>query len=357
MSARSRMRRPSRRDRRSASEAIGRLAYLCRAGLSTSEALQIGADCGGPSARVLARVSQLVRRGLSLERALSRCCPVLAAHELAIISAGERCGSLAKALEVLDEQMQRSVCERKRLVSALAYPCFLMTTALAVLCVISVFVLPATTSMYENSGTALPLTTTGLIAFGRTVVTYGPAALILLCVAAAATATARRSNARAREHTDALLLAVPILGGLVRAGTRSSAYRVLAAVLEAGTDMAEALGLVAATIENRALRARFVRVQERVLKGVRPAAALASAAIDPTGIDAGLLRAAEAGGGYAETLRRMSMIAQGEYQETLSALSKAAEPAAVIAMAVAVGFGALGLYQPILGSSAILAAG
>ena len=112
--------------------------------------------------------------------------------------------------------------------------------------------------------------------------------------------------------------------------------------------------MAAEAIGNRCLRARVMRLRSFVVRGVALSEALSRAGIDSLGHEAGFLRQAEAVGDYPATLSRMSRICAQQRNETVSRFAAIAEPTAVIAMAVAVGLGAVALYQPILNSASIL---
>ena len=345
----------SNRQRRVCGAVIARLAELVGTGLSSADAVTVGAACGGIAGRRLQSVHALIKRGHGLPAALRRACPALDPHELAILEAGERSGVLARSLELLADHLASRGAARKRITQALAYPVFLVLAACTVLVVMSIVVLPSLTSLYLSTGSELPRTTAWLLEFGRNIRTYGLAATLAVAALTIAIVLARASLTRVRRTLDRVVLALPVFGPMAEARGKADLYRLLALMLASGASLSEALALCTTTIENRVLRGRFERLRHRVRRGIPLAAALRTSGLNRAGSDAGILHTAEAGSGYPEALRRLADIAEVQAADRLALVTQAAEPAAVLFMAAVVAFGALGLYQPVLESSALLA--
>ncbi len=347
----------ARYKRRDATAAIDRLAALTAAGMTTSDALAAAARTGGGAGRLARALGAAVRRGRPLSSAAARLVPPFTEPEAALLGAGERGGALGAAIALLARRMHSDRASARALGSALAYPSFLVTFSFAALAFISIAVLPAFADLYRSEGRELPARTATMLGLGDALVSWGPTAVtVFLFGAALALLTVRRSR-RARLALDRLRLALPVIGSLELEGEKARMSATVAALLEAGCEAEQALLLASTTLGNRVLRRRAGRAFRRLVRGDRLSTAWRRAGIDPGGEETDLLRVAEAAGDYRAAFERMATLSALAHEETLSRLTRAAEPTAVALMAAVVGYGVLALYEPVLGSATVAAGG
>lgn len=344
--------RPLRR--RDAAALVSRLASLAAAGVPTGEALATSALSGSALAE---RLHALVRRGLSVSAAMAS--PGLPFHEVdvAVVRAGERGGSTARALALLGARMETESAGHRRVASALAYPLVLVSGATAALLFLSLVVLPSFQTMYRGHEDRLPSSTLALLAFGDFARAWGTTVLGLLLAAMLAWRAAWQRLPSVRAVRDRALLDRAPLAWLAAPRAAADACALLALLLESGCEAEESLELAARAAENREMRARLHAALRALRRGAPLSRAWAGAALDDAGDARPLLEVAEATGGYAAAFARLAGLHEERAERALSSLCRAAEPAAVVAMAFAVGGGVLALYQPMLGSASLLLGG
>lgn len=346
---------PSRRfSRREAAAVVSRLAALTAAGMTTSEALQASARRRGP---VAARLASATRRGVSLSRAMGGLAATFTEAEVALVRAGEAGGSTPRALALLSARMEHEREGRRRIASALVYPCILVGGALAALAFLSIAVLPSFVSLYAASDVAMPLSTRALLAFGAWIADHGAASLIAVGGAATAVVALRGRSRRLRRLLDRASLRVPPLAGIAEPRALGEAASLIAALLAAGCDAEDALALAGRAASNGVIAARIGRCLASLRHGVAVSRAWTGAGLDPSGDAGALLEIAEATGGYADAFARIAALESDAAERALALLCRLAEPTAVLFMAAAVGGGVLALYQPMLGSASLLLGG
>lgn len=340
--------------RREATAAITRLAALTSAGVATGDALAAAARKGD---RLTARLHAAVRRGSALSAAMGAAGLPFGEAEIAVVRAGERGGSTPRALALLGERMEREAGGRRRIASALAYPCLLAVGAVAALGFLSIVVLPSFTTLYTAQDVALPAATRLLLGLGEAMTKWGPLLLLLLPVVAAAFVTARRRHPRFRFLCDRVAVDGPGWRAIAAPRQAHETCALLAVLLEAGCEAEEALALATRAAANRVVAARLGEALRALRHGVPLSRAWSAARLDPSGTAAPLLEIAEATGGYGQAFARLAVVEGDAAERALDGLCRLAEPAAVVAMAVAVGGGVLALYQPMLGSASLLLGG
>jgi general secretion pathway protein F len=337
--------------------AIARLDGLLSGGLSPPDAISVAVSVGGRERPLLERLARHVDRGITLSAALRKCECGLSPADLALVEAGERSGDLARAVAALRARLELRARTRKRLGQVLAYPSALVATSIAVLAPMSQWVLPAFVGMYSDASAELPLATRAVMAAGTFLAAYALHTLAAIAALVTTTVVLRRRSTRARVYLDTFVVALPLLGRLARADARAAVYSTLGVLLAAGIDLDEALGLAAPASENRFLRSRFERLRPGVRRGLALSAALERARVDWRGTDVAMLRTAEATGDYAGCLERLAAAARLERDDLLERVMRAVEPVTIASMAVIVGATVLAVYQPVLGSAALLSGG
>jgi type II secretory pathway component PulF len=337
--------------------ALDRLRTLIAAGMPHGDALRFGAAAGGRPAGHLSHASRLVERGAPLSDALRRAGIGLADADLALLRAGEASGTLAGTIGLLCERLAQRGDAKSRVFRALAYPCALLLVTVFVVLAMTTMVLPSFVTLYATSGAPIPTTTRAMLAFGAVVRAYGLHALASLAFIAAATRVLRTAHSRFRAATDHALLAAPFIGTLVRARERSDFYATVACLLRAGVDLETAVESAVATIGNASLRSHAAATVRGLRRGIALSAAVVRSGLDRAQRDAAMLRLGEATGDYAGTCERIAKLELEDYGCALDRISRVVEPAVLLVMAAAVSTAALAIYQPILGSAALMMGG
>ena len=337
--------------------ALDRIRALTGAGMPPGEALRFGAAAGGGPAERLAQAARLVERGQPLSQAIERAGIRLHDADLALLRAGERSGEVSAALALLCQRLTQRAAAKSRIKRALAYPVTLLAVTLAVVVAMTTLVLPSFVALYATSKAEVPVTTRALMAFGRWLTSYGPAAALLTGLLFAAANVARRSSARLAAVVDRAVLAVPFCGALVRARERGEFYSTAACLLRAGVDLETAIESSAATLSNRAMRSAAGAAVRTLRRGARLSEAIGRSALDYDRRDAALLKLGEAIGDYPGTCERIAKLEHEIHDAALERISRVIEPAVLLVMAGAVSAAALAVYQPVLGSASLLLGG
>jgi type II secretory pathway component PulF len=154
---------PSERD---SANFLSSLADLLRAGADIRTALGI---LGGRSERSAVKtLSQAlnddVSGGESLDRAFARCFRGRQAFVASMVAAGESAGDLPGGLQRAADVFDSRLRLRDQLVSVLAYPAFVLTSAIASVFVILLFIVPSIAPLAQDAGATPPASLGALIA-------------------------------------------------------------------------------------------------------------------------------------------------------------------------------------------------
>ena len=140
----------------------GELATLLESGLPIDKSLSVLMDLTEDNPRLtklIAKVLEKVKGGVSLADALEQQQGVFSKFYLNMVRAGEAGGGLDEVLTRLSEYLERSQELKDTVSTALIYPAILLVMSLASLFVMLTFVVPQFTEMFESAGKALPVST------------------------------------------------------------------------------------------------------------------------------------------------------------------------------------------------------
>ncbi len=340
--------------RKDAVIATDRLGSLCRAGMSTGEALALGKRSRDGAGKILGLLDSRVRRGRSLSAAMSSSDGVFSEAEVALIKAGELSGNIGCALGLLAESMEAQSAAARKIFSALAYPCFLALFSLAVLVFLSAAVLPPFASLYAREGRTLPALTRALLDFGDTFRAHAATGLALLAASAGTCSLALRRSQSLALICHRRLLKLPVAGPIAVAAAKSRSYALISALVGSGCEVDKALKLAAAAASNLDISLRLRKTSRILARGSSLSRAWRRSGLDLDGSECGFLEIAEARGDYQGAFTKLARINAVNHRQAIERFSAVAEPAAVIFMAVTVSAGAMALYQPILGSASMV---
>ncbi len=159
----------------------GELATLLESGLPIDKALFVLMDLTEDNERLtklIAKVLEKVKGGVSLADALEQQQGVFTKFYLNMIRAGEAGGSLDEVLTRLAEYLERSQELKETVSTALIYPVILLIMSLASLFIMLTFVVPQFTEMFESAGKALPVSTQIVVGLAEWLQNYWWALLV-----------------------------------------------------------------------------------------------------------------------------------------------------------------------------------
>lgn len=325
------------------------IAAFVRSGISLLDALEVIEE-GTENKRfrlILADMRENVESGMPFSEVVALHESIFPPYYMGILRSAELTGRLDEALDQLSTYIERDLDTRSTVVSALSYPAVLMGMSVVTVLILSTFVLPKFTDFFESMDAKLPPQTRLLIFIGDFFKTYWfvtPLFLVSLVVLF----IAGRRTERGRVIRDTLLLRLPAVGIVVQYAVVERFARVVAAMIQAGVPLVDAMRAASAATNNRVYQTALVRVQERMLEGDGLAEPLADTEVFPRAATQ-MMRVGENTGTLDIQLNNVSAYYSRELEYRLKKLTALFEPAVIIFMGVIVGFVAIALVSAIYG--------
>jgi len=319
---------------------------LIKAGLPILRALDLlKAQIKNPILqRHIADVRDRVHSGAMLSDAL-KAQMVFPTVYTASIYAGERSGDLAEVITRYTTYQKVVLAVKKRFLTSLIYPAFLVVLCIVMVSVILTYVIPQFAELYKGLGTQLPLPTRILMA----VSTNLRANLIFIIPVLLGSAIAIRlwlGTAAGRLWLDRMKLKAPVIGHLWTMFSMAQLSRTIATLLTGGTPLLSTLQVVRDASDNRvisdAIRGAVIDVQDG-----KPL----SDSLEKTGhfpdLALEMIRVGEQTGSLPEMLNHVADYYDEDVNNRSAALLSVVEPVILIFVAIFVALILISLYLPI----------
>ncbi|MEI6463547.1 MAG: type II secretion system F family protein [Verrucomicrobiota bacterium] len=326
---------------------------LATSGLSAGEAVRLlSVRIKEPKLRALcAGIWEQISEGAPLSRAMAASPEVFDPSITNLIQAGEATGSLNDTLARLIAHLTEQRELRRQLLTALAYPIFMVAVAGGVILFFLLFLLPRLKTLLTSLGGKMPASTSLLINFSEFALSpYGVATLILAIIGLSSF-IGWRQTAAGRIATDSWLLKLPLTGPFIVSQTVLAFAQTLSVLLENGITAAEALRMTEKQIDNTVHREAFKTATARVLEGEALSVALTRTGCFPD-LVLDRLAVGENTGNVVPSLKQIAIAYQKQISNQLNMFTKVIASGVLMAVFIFVGFIAFAIVSAVFQVSA-----
>ena len=332
--------------------ALTQLAKLVGASVPLTDALAAvarshrGSKASKNLADAFGRVRQIVENGSSLATGLNDT-GITDRFGAELIAIGEATGRLNEVLTALARRLSVRQQNAKSLQKALAYPLTVLTIAILVTIVMMVEIVPQFAEIYQQFGADLPAVTAFVVGVSDNLRHGLPYLIVVGALAGGGILAARRVDWTMPDAIHDVLLMLPIIGNLKRAGQLADAVRALLIAIESGMPLVDALNLARSTSRGR-LRRELGTITALVREGGSMTEAMESLGTFPP-IVTTMVAAGETAGDLATMLRHVADQYDELRERATAILTALAEPLVMVVLGGLVGGILIALYLPIFG--------
>jgi len=345
---------PKATTERESADFLTSLADLLRAGADIRTALGIlGARSDRSAVKPMSQALDAdISAGEPLDRAFARCFHGRQTFVASMVAAGESAGDLPGGLHRAAEVFYSRIKLRDQLVSVLAYPAFVLASAIASVFVILLFIVPSIAPLAQDTGATPPASLAVLIAASD----FLRANLTLLGVSSLAGGIALTVMGRLgllSGVTEALFIDGPArrtVCGLVFGGFAIS----LGTMLAAGAPVTDALRLANRSVMTKAAQRRLAPLVQLVRQGQPVSATLETVRGFPPSIIR-LAAVGEATNTLGQMLSRGGKLEEESAMRRIETLGRIAGPALIVFLGLLLGLLMGGLLSGVsqMGQSAL----
>ncbi len=333
------------------------LAALVEASIPLIDAMHLLEEqASNPSIRAaLGEIRKDLFGGMSLSEALARHRRIFNPLFINLVQAGEMSGSLDTMLLRLADMIEASAELERKVKAALTYPALLAVTLTAVIMVIMVYVVPGFQSIYDKTGSALPLPTQVLLGISN-FVRSGIVGILVGALGLFGGYHAYRRSEAGQPVIDTLWLRAPLFGRLILEQQANTFARAFGTVYGAGVPIVTALESCRKLVTNWAVGRQIEIALDGVRLGRTLTAGLANSERFPK-ILAQMMAVGESSGRLEEMCMKAVSFSDKELNHRIQQMTLMLEPLLTIVMGLIVAGIALALYLPMFDLPSLLIKG
>jgi type IV pilus assembly protein PilC len=182
------------------------------------------------------------------------------------LSAGERSGSLDKVLLQYVSYQKARRTFRKKFITSLIYPAFLMVFMAVLVSSLMIWVIPRFSELYKSLDVPLPFLTRMLIDFSHSLQIAGIVLLVSIFVGVLVLRVAWKSQST-RIGWDRIKFRLPIAGKLLLKFSVAEFARTLSTLLQGGIPVVSALETTRASVSSPLLGVAILQAKQEVTGG------------------------------------------------------------------------------------------
>lgn len=293
-----------------------------------------------------------LKKGANIEDCFKEFPTIFSQQVLGIIKAGNNSGNLESAFEYLAEYLDSSESTRKKVLSSLTYPIFLMFFSFLIIGVLLIFVLPEVTSQFNNSQIELPLVTKMML-FASENFLYLIFALITAVFATKKFFSAYLSVEVNRVKFHKFILKTPLLGKVLLAYELEKFSQSILLMLRSGLNFDQSLELASSSINNSFLKKSFQQSHRLLKEGKSFLQPIKSIPTIPL-IFIQLIESGYNAGTFEKSFNKIVKLLQDEIESKRTIFLSVLEPILIVTMGLFVLLIVLAILTPIMQMNSII---
>lgn len=335
---------------------IGELTSFCRqlsiminSGISILESLSIlrGQNFSALLKKTLDMIYEDVKTGQLLSEAMKKHKRVFPEFFRSMIHVGEISGQLENALNKLADYYEKDAALKRKTKSALTYPLVLLFMLVAVVAVMTLFVIPTFRESMSSLEVELPALTLAIYGFSDFLLANGLYLLLgLLAVVLFVLGFGRTE--KGRLVFDRLKLKFPLIRNVQLNLLTSRFANGFSLLVGSGLDTVDALEVICNVLGNRYMQKRFRLAIEDIRQGMSMTMAFEAYKLFPVILNQ-MIAIGEKSNTIAEVLGRSCSYFDEQVSAAVSSLTGVLQPIMLILMGGTIAVMFVAIYSPMLG--------
>lgn len=293
---------------------------------------------------IISKVAYDVDNGVSLSDALKKHPRVFSNFYCSVVKAGETSGKLDNVLEYLADEIEKDYDLVKKFRGALIYPAFIMTGLFIVGIVFIFFVLPSLTTILQETGGELPLSTRLVIGASNFLQNY----YLFLIIAVISIIIFLRfylKTGNGKRVKNYVSINFPIIGKIFRLVYLVRFSSSLSTLLKGGVSLIKSLEISTEIINNYYYSDAIDKSIEEINEGGSVSSSLIDSPYFPKMVPQ-IMMVGEKTGRMEESLDEIAKFYEKELNGKLNNLNSLLEPLIMVIMGIGVGIMVAAIILP-----------
>lgn len=285
-----------------------------------------------------------VVNGMALSAAIQKS-EEFSMYEVYSLQIGEETGKLTEILQDLAQFYRNKVKQRRKIVSALTYPCIVLSTSLAAVFFMLKFIVPVFGDVFKRFGGHLPWITERIIALSAAL-EHAIYPLLIITALISGSLFLLRKNERYRHFVSQLVLHIPVVGELVQKIYLARFCNAMRLLINARLPLLRALGLIRQMINYYPVTHSLKTVEQDILHGRSLHESMQNFEVYPKKMIQ-LIKVGEETNQLDYFFAKIAEQYVEEIEYRTSALSSMMEPLIIIFLGLIVGIIVVSMYLPL----------
>lgn len=313
------------------------LGILLESGISLDRSLKILSDVQEDKQfkRISIDIYDGIKDGKSLNESISLFPDIFSNVYISMVRAGEEGGVLPQVLKRLGSFMEKAQRIKSEVTSSLIYPLFLVIAGILSIVALIMLVIPKFSTVFEEIGIALPLSTQIMINLNNIFTKYAWIVFLFL-IGIFLIFMWLKKQSSIQNSIDKKKVRIPILGNILWKIDVSRFARTLGTLLENGVPLLNSIDISKGVIANSFLSGIIDEVKPEVKAGKGFIAPLGAKSFFP-GISSHLLTVGEETGKLDEMLIRVADNLDVDIEQRIKRFITLIEPVLILVMGCAIG--------------------
>ena len=296
-------------------------------------------------AKVLRRISDDIRKGYSLSESMEQHPGVFNPLYVVLVKAGEVSGTLHTVLDEFSDYLEKIEDTRRKVVSAMAYPVFIMIFLVFVIWVMFYYIVPMFAGVYADFNAELPAPTRVAIAISNFIVNNVFLSILIVIGIVIAFFLVNLTD-RGRYIMDSIKLKIPVIGKVLSNSIMSKFSRTFSILMAAGVPIMDTMELTENVVQNAVVEGGVRRARVMVKEGYGVANAFRKTGLFPPTL-LQMIATGEETGDMDKLLGKAAQFYEKLVDSVIDRLTSLIEPLLIVIMAALVGSIIVVIYLPI----------
>ena len=265
---------------------------------------------------------------------------------IGLIEAGEAGGILEQVLDRIALLLEERAKIRGQIIGALIYPALVLLLAVSVSLGLLIFIVPKFKEMFDSMGAELPALTSFMLNLSNfvTSITFAVGAPLAIFVGIYLFRGYYQSQ-QGRLIVDTNILKIPLFGDLLLRSEMAGMCDTLSTLVNSGIPIVDGMNRCISASSNELIRQTLRRSILLVTQGQELNYSMGRNDVFPK-LVISMIKIGEETGQLSFMLEKLAVFYKREVEATVSALTKAMEPAVIFVVAGIVGTIVVALYLP-----------
>ena len=265
---------------------------------------------------------------------------------IGLIEAGEAGGILEQVLDRIALLLEERAKIRGQIIGALIYPALVLFLAVSVSLGLLIFIVPKFKTMFDNMGAELPALTSFMLNLSNfvTSITFAIGAPLIITVSVYLFGK-YYSTKKGKLFVDSNILKIPLFGDLLLRSEMAGMCDTLSTLVNSGIPIVDSMNRCISASSNELIRQTIQRSILLVTQGQELNYSMGRSNVFPK-LVISMIKIGEETGQLSFMLDKLAVFYKREVEATVSALTKAMEPAVIFVVAGIVGTIVIALYLP-----------